>query len=250
MKRFITILLLLIATTVVAQDKKDEDYNTTRDFKSKVFEVKYREPRDLYGTLRLLGSGFKGAAISYSQDLRTITARDFPENIASIEEAVKRLDQPAPPTADVELKISVLIASKSPMNAATVPDDLAPVVKQLQNTLRYSNYAVMTTTVQRTKSGRGIDGSGVAESTLLGMKAEDSRPIIYTYKLDGITVGPSSIEVSNFNFSVRLPINVGSSIQYQPVGFETPVSIKPNEKVVIGTTTLGEKALIVVVTAK
>ena len=50
---------------------------------------------------------------------------------------------------------------------------------------------------------------------------------------------------------MRVPITVGGTIgtQYQPVGFETQVSIHQNEKVVIGTTTMGDKALIVVVTA-
>jgi len=50
---------------------------------------------------------------------------------------------------------------------------------------------------------------------------------------------------------MRVPISVGGTqpTQYQSVGFETPVSIHQNEKVVIGTTTMGDKALIVVVTA-
>jgi hypothetical protein len=250
MKKLIAILLLLFATNLIAQEKKDEDYNTNRELKSKVFEVHNREPRDLYNTLRLLGSGFKGAAISYSQDLRTITVRDYAENVASIEEALKRLDQPAPPASDIELKISVLVASKSPLTAGAVPEDLESVVAQLKKTLRYSHYSLMATTVQRTRSGRGVDGSGVAEATMLGLKAEDSRPIIYSYKLDGVTVGANAIDVGNFNFQIKMPINVGTSIQYQAVGFETPVSLKPNEKVVIGTTTMGDKALIVVVTAR
>ena len=47
-----------------------------------------------------------------------------------------------------------------------------------------------------------------------------------------------------------MPIAVKTGeIQYQNVGFETPVSLRDKEKVVIGTTTMGDKALIVVVTA-
>ena len=45
-------------------------------------------------------------------------------------------------------------------------------------------------------------------------------------------------------------VDVGGSVQYQAVGFETPVSLKQGEKVVIGTTTMNDKALVVVVTAK
>ncbi len=250
MKHFIAILLLLCATTVVAQEKKDDDFNTVREFKNKVFELHNRDPRDLFNSLKLLGSGFKGSGININQELRTITVRDFPENVAAIEDAIKRLDQPAAAEPDIELKISVLIGSKTPLAGAAIPDELAPVVKQLQTALRYSHYGLMTATIQRTRSGRGVEGSGVAEPTLLGMTAQESRPIMYSYNLNGITIAPGAIGVSNFKFSMRIPINIGrGEIQYQAVGFETPVSLKPNEKVVIGTTTMGEKALIVVVTA-
>ena len=49
---------------------------------------------------------------------------------------------------------------------------------------------------------------------------------------------------------MRVPIDVGNNnIQYQSVGFNTPVSLRQGEKVVIGTTTMRDKALVVVVTA-
>jgi hypothetical protein len=112
----------------------------------------------------------------------------------------------------------------------------------------------MTAVVQRTKPGNGITGSGVAEPTLLGMTVREGQPILYTYHLMRITTTGSehpSIDIQNFEFSMRVPITVGGAqpIQYQSVGFETPVSVRQNEKVVIGTTTMGDKALIVVVTA-
>jgi len=108
--------------------------------------------------------------------------------------------------------------------------------------------------VQRTKPGNGLTGSGVAEPTLLGMTARAGQPVFYNYRLRRITSTSGekpSIDIESFDFSMRVPIDVGgtSGTQYQPVGFETPVSIRQNEKVVIGTTTMGDKALIVVVTA-
>ena len=48
---------------------------------------------------------------------------------------------------------------------------------------------------------------------------------------------------------MKVPLDVGDGkVQYQSVGFETPVSIRQGEKVVIGTTTMRDKALIVVLT--
>jgi hypothetical protein len=256
MKRLIVIIAaLLIATAAMAQDKPTDDYNSTREMRSKVFEVHSRVARDIASSVKLLGSGFKGAALSVNEDMHTITVRDFPENVAAIEAAVARLDHAVASSPDIEMKISVLIGSKTPLaGAEAIPEELAPVVKQLQSTLRYAHYGLMTATVQRTKPGNGINGSGVAEPTLLGMTVREGQPILYNYKLRRITTTSDerpSIDIENFEFSMRVPINVGGAnpIQYQSLGFETPVSIRQNEKVVIGTTTMGDKALIVVVTA-
>jgi hypothetical protein len=257
MKRLIVIIssLLLITVVALAQDKPADEYNTTRELQSKVFEVHSREAREIASSVKLLGSGFKGAALSVNEDLHTITVRDFKENVLAIESAIARLDHAVADSPDIEMKISVLIGSKTPLSGAeAIPDDLVPVVKQLQSTLRYAHYGLMTATVQRTKPGNGITGSGVAEPTLLGMTVREGQPILYNYRLRRITMTSGerpAIDIESFDFSMRVPINVGGTqpIQYQSVGFETPVSVRQNEKVVIGTTTMGDKALIVVVTA-
>jgi hypothetical protein len=257
MKRFtIIIAALLISVCALAQDKKADDYNTVREFRSKVFEVQHRDAREIASSVKLLGSGFKGADISVNNDLHTITVRDFPENLAAIEGAIARLDHEVADEPDIEMKISVLIGSKTPLaGASSVPEELAPVIKQLESTLKYAHYGLMTATVQRTKAGNGLNGSGVADPTILGMTAREGKPILYNYRLTHLTTTSgerAAINIDNFEFSMRVPIDVGGTAQptqYQSVGFETPVSIRQNEKVVIGTTTMGEKALIVVVTA-
>ncbi len=259
MKRLVIALLLIAGAAFAQEDKKPApapDYNTSRDFRNKVFEIRNRDARVVAQSVKLLGSGFKGADISVNTELKTITVRDFPENIAAIDEAIKRLDKPVAETPDIELKISVLIAAKAPLNAPGIPDELEPVVKQLQSTLRYSHYGLMTAIVQRTKPGHGIRGSGVAEPTLLGLKPNEERPIFYDYSLREIGVRESerpTIEMDEFAFSMRVPVVVGGKsgpeVQYQSVGFQTPVTLHEREKVVIGTTTMGDKALIVVLTA-
>ena len=57
------------------------------------------------------------------------------------------------------------------------------------------------------------------------------------------------MSVESLTFSMRVPVQINRSTQYQNVGFSTPVSIKQNEKVVIGTTTMGDRAVIVVLMA-
>ena len=176
MKRII-VAILLVAAAAFGQDKKaaEPEYNSVREFKNKVFEIHNRDPRVVAQSVKLLGSGFKGADLSVSTELKTITVRDFPENIAAIEEAIKRLDHAAPATPDIEFKISVLIGSKSALNAASVPDDLEPVVKQLQSTLRYSHYGLMTTVVQRSKPGDVLARTDSDEGSARGQHAGDQH---------------------------------------------------------------------------
>ena len=237
MKRFAAVLaILLTATAAFAQVPSA----------TKMLDVHNGNVREIFASVRALGS--PGGQISFNEQTRTITVRDFPENIAAIEEAVARLDKPMPPAASVELKLSLLIGSKTALPNATLPDELLPVVKQLQSTLRYSHYALMAANVQRTRSGDRVEGSGVAEPTLIGMAATEEHPFFYNYTLRNVRVG-SSVDIEKFEFSMRVPVRVDKGVTYQPVGFETPVSIRPNEKVVIGTTTMGDRAVIVVLMA-
>src|SRR5215213_2986921 len=69
-----------------AAQQPDGDFVTEKGFKSKVFEVKHRDADSLVEVLRQLSSGFKGASISASSEFKTIVVRDFPENLATIEE--------------------------------------------------------------------------------------------------------------------------------------------------------------------
>src|SRR5947209_19444170 len=132
MKRItIIIAALFVAATALAQEKAPtpaaEEYNSNRDYRSKVFEVHNHDARDMAASIKLLGSGFKGSALSVNNDMHTITVRDFPENVAAIEGAIARLDQPIANSPDIEMKISILLGSNAPLSgAATVPDELAP----------------------------------------------------------------------------------------------------------------------------
>lgn len=230
------------------------DYVDFTGFKGKVFDVKYRDPRALLEALRPLGSGFKGATISYSDEFKTLTVRDFPENIAAIEEALKRLDKSEAPRPDIEFAIHVLIASNV---AATseYPAELNDVIKQLQSALRYKFYGLMSSSIHRTKEGpSGLNNSGVAESKLFAIPQPEGSPTFYQYNLQRISVDSSSgtalVNVGDFRFGMRIPLKVASGTQYENVGFGSPVSLRQGEKVVVGSTTMGDKGLVVIISAK
>ena len=235
-----------------ARTPDDVDFS---GFKGKMFEVKHREPSALYQALRVLGSGFKGATISWSDEFKTLTVRDFPENIATIEEALKRLDTPEAPRPEIQFTIRVLIASNVVTPQADLPAELNDVVRQLQSTLKYKSYGLMVSAVHRAREGpQGVSNMGVAESKLFSIPQPEGSPTFYEYHLDRISLdgagAGASVNVGSLRFNMRIPLSVGSSIQYQNVGFGSAVNLKQDDKVVVGSTTMGDKGLIVVISAR
>src|SRR5215208_2585230 len=128
-------LLLLAAPAALAQTeapRQEDNYVTQKMFQSRVFDVKNRDPLSLARVLAPLTSGFRGAVVSPNQEFRTISVRDFPENIAVIEEAIRRLDQPEPSRPGIEFRIHMLIASNDEIaGGVRYPAELSDVVRQL-----------------------------------------------------------------------------------------------------------------------
>lgn len=235
-----------------ASPAAESQYVEAKGFKGQIIEVKHRDPAMMVQAIGNLSSGFKGARISYNNEFNTVTVRDFPENIAAIEEAIKRLDTPQKARPDIEFRVHVLIASNTAAASDEYPAELGDVIKQLQSTLKYKSYSLMTSSVQRSKEGReGTRSTGVAESKLFNVTTPHGNPIFYSYSLQSISLdsaasGVSTVQIGTFNFDMRVPLNLGTSIQYENVGFRTPVSSRDGEKVVVGTTTMGDKGLVVV----
>lgn len=224
-------------------------------FRSRIFEVKYRNPETLQHVLQTLGSGFQGSVISTNRELRTVAVRDLPENLAVIEEALRRLDVPEPARPDIEFRIHILVASNAEVSAGPVPAELSEVTRQLQSSLHYKNFGLMSTQLMRAKDGRqGLGNKGVAELRLPQVTAGQG-PIHYEYRLDAISVEDVSasapkVQVGNFSFNIRVPLVITSGeIRYDNVGFNAPVSLRHGERVVAGTTGMQDKSVVVVISA-
>jgi hypothetical protein len=222
------------------------DSATERGFKSRVFEVKYRNPNSLLNALNNLGSGFKGSAMSANSEFRTLTVRDFPENIATVEEALKRLDVPAAPRPNIELHMHVLIASNAGGIAPEAPADLKDVLTQLRGTLNYRNYELAASIVQRlTETPRPLQGSGAAE--LLSTTPGTPNSIMaYEYHINTVSLvqnesGTASVQIAEFTFV---------SIEKERAKVQTALNLRDGEKVVVGTATIRNRALVIVLTAK
>ena len=230
-----------------------DNYVSHTSFKNRVFEVRNRDVEQLLAVIRLMTSGHKGASASANRSFRTITVRDFPENLASIEDALKRLDTPEPSRPEVEIHIHVLLASNAEGGGTTttLPAELRDVVGQLQSTLSYRNYGLLTTVLQRAKvtdqMGSVLRGEGSAQASAPG----SNTPVNYRYNYHAQTLsltttgaGAPTLQLGSFSFELDGGEAGGKA------GVRSDVGVREGEKVVVGTAGLRDKALILVVTAK
>jgi Bacterial type II/III secretion system short domain len=228
-----------------AETAPEEVFVTEKGFSSRVFDVKHRELSDLAAVLRPLGSGFRGATLSFNRETRTITVRDFPENVAAIEAALKRLDVPEAVKPDVELHLWVLLSSNGEAGAR-FPEELKEAIGALKSTLTYKNYALAGTFVNRVRDGaRDISGGGMTNVGLSANgKADRVMQLEYGIRsvgLDQSGSGPASVKLDGF----RLALVGGGRAQ-----LNTDTTVREGEKVVLGTSTLQDRALVVVLSAR
>jgi hypothetical protein len=255
-KNIMTAVVLLLITnatsfaqqpTPAASAKPEDVFISEKGFKSKVLTVSNREVGNLVSVLRPLLSGFKGSAISGNGEFKTITVRDFPENIASIEEALKRLDLPGAPRPNIELHMHVLVASNTGGTTEQLPAELKDVITQLRGTLTYKNYELAASVVQRlTETSRGLRGTGTAQisSTQAGAPI---IPLPYEYSVNQVSLvqnqaGAATIQISEFVF--------GTMTDRERAQVQTALNLRDGEKVVVGTATIRDRALVIVLTAK
>lgn len=239
-----------------------------RAMKSKVFVVQHCSPLWLVNSLRALGSGARGALLNSTEmgGLNTVSVRDFPENLAAIEEAVKRLDVPEAgiQASDVELHIQVLFASKQPTTEGGLPDELREVIKSLKGSLAYRGYTLAASFVQRwdPSSGRLIEGKGQIDGSALalGTTKEPSQLrlqwAVYPNTNQAQRMRTQAfLQIPRFQFSAteeyQFTTEKASSSGTRNVAqMETSVNLKEGEHVVVGTSMVKDRGLIVVLSAR
>lgn len=256
---FIAALFIALAYAAGANAQDAQQQHPTqlshREFRNKIFDIKHRNPETLYNVLQTLGSGFMGSTVTTNRELRTIAVRDFPENIAVMEEAIRRLDTPEPSRPDIEFRVYILIASDGEVAARPLPAELNEVARQLQSTLNLKNYGLMSSQIMRAKDVRqGLSNKGVAELKL-ALPPNVQSPIFYEYSVSSISVEDSSaasprVQIGNFSFSIRVPLMFSQTdVRYENVGFNAPVSLRHGERVVAGSTSMQDKSVVVVLAA-
>jgi hypothetical protein len=256
-------LSMLAASSASAQGQQqpqtprpEDTYVTSKMFQNRVFEVKNRDPHNLVHVLSPLGSGFKGAVMFANREFRTITVRDFPENIAVVEEAIRRFDQPEPARPGIEFRVHFLLASNDAAAAAALPSELGDIARQLQSSLGYKSFSLIGSQVLRSKEGPGLThNKGVADLRLGANMEAGKAPTTYSYhirdvRIEARTGAAARVLADEFNFQMRVAVPQGpEKYSLQEVGFQSPVLIREGERVVVGTAGIADKSVVVVLSA-
>jgi hypothetical protein len=246
----------------------DPDPATLKAMRSKIIEIKHRSPMWLSMALKPLSSGIRGCTI-YATDnggVSVISIRDFPENLAAIEEAIKRLDVPGTATqaADVELHVQVLFASRQTAMEGSVPEELQGVIKSLKSSLAYRSYNLAASFIQRwdPSSGRQIEGKGRIDGSALTLgTAKEPSQLRLEWSASPNTSteqrmkAEATLQIPRFQFAATeeydYSTDKGSRSGTRNVAqIETSVSLKEGEYVVVGTSMVKDRGLIVVISAR
>ena len=192
------------------------------------------------------------ADIVANDELRILSVSAPPTTLEAIAAVVAELDVPGR-RRSAELTVHILSGKERGSNFMSgVPGEVEPVVEELRNTFGYGSYQLVDTIVIRGLDGRSSENSGTIDVPISGAAP---FPIIYSitgeFQVEGAGAGPPALHIDDMNFTIQMPVASGheTGFQFIPVGMNTSVEIPAGEQVVVGKSTVGETALILVMSA-
>ncbi|MBI4855074.1 MAG: hypothetical protein HY819_25005 [Acidobacteria bacterium] len=231
-----------------------------KDLKTQIFEIKHRDPLALVKVLKGLSSDDRGTQLTPDKDFKTITVRDYQENITVMERAISKLDTPEKLPANLEVQLHIIAASRGGKEKGQVPENLKDIVTELQKNINYGNYRYVTSILNRVQDGNTLESSGSTDPffpmpDLIGKTG-------YSYLLRNIKLGMDVsgnevVQINSLSFGVRAPVAIVKkdgtiSSDYKDATINTSLSLREGEKVVVGTANIGssDDALILVISVK
>jgi type II/III secretion system protein len=256
MKKAVLLSILLVVGLAVAlpaktQEKPESGKAQTEALVSKVIPVKYADVRRINGLIAIFG-----ATIRADPELRVITASGTASNVAAVEEAIKKLDVPSPPTRDIDLTMYILAASQQPGQSEKIPADLGDVVEQMKRVLNYKEFRLLNTVLIRARDGARAGASGaIMDGVGENQKAD------FDFNFDEANVSSEgktlSVKIRGMHFEVSRPASLvvgdkGAKREGTSATINTSIDLPEGQKVVVGKTTFESpnSALILVLTAK
>ena len=169
---------------------------------------------------------------------------------------------------NLETQLYLIVGTNADVQDDKLPAVLDTVVKQLRATLPFKSYRLTATMINRVRNEgrlelRWIGGPmTLATGPTPALNPSFSNFFVRQVKLVQASDGQPRVQMHGFNFGARVPIQVSGAIaangavaptiNYEPTGVSTDVSMREGEPVIVGTLNIGPSgdAIILVVSAK
>lgn len=230
-KALVCAAVLLCSTTAFAGEgpgKGEPDAQSPPKLQSRVFQLKNGSARAIVLVLQPLRSDVPGGAVTGSDVAHAIAVRETPENLALIEDAIRRLDAatPAAAPADIEVRLYILMSGTAP--TAELPG-LAPAFARLERQYGDLGLALLAPVVQRTRA----DESG--GFLLTGQAAYGDSTASYDARADHISrsvdaSGASRVDLHGLTFDLKAEGGAAT--------VASDVSVRLGEPAVVGLASL------------
>jgi hypothetical protein len=222
-----------LALQAVAQQQKPPDNQapvpTARPGSQRVFVLKYADPLAMADVLRVFG-----ASVVANQEIHAVAvASAFPDVLASVDDAINRLDTPASAPQNIELTAYYVIGgnTNSPLGSP-LPKDLESIATELTSTSALKAYRLLDALTIRMRGGQGAETAGSA-----GTVAANSPVIVTGLRVRTATVSAdgASVRIDRLNAGVKLPVAAGGG-QYTTsnLNFDADLDVKAGQRIVAG----------------
>ncbi len=159
----------------------------------RVFVIKHVNAQALMRVLQVFPAAFRSGTVG-QQDVVTVSAA--PTVMATIEEAIKRLDVPDPSGRSIDVTIHLLECATAAGEPDATPAELRDVVTQLKKTFSYSACRVGETLFTRTNTGNVFR----LTSRVAGANAQKGDYYDVTARIDAQAGTPEVIQFKDFAF--------------------------------------------------
>lgn len=212
----------------------------------RVFVLKYADPLALADVLRVFGA----TVVANTEVHAVAVASAFPDVIASVDDAINRLDVPASAPQNLELTAYYIIGGNtaSPLGSP-MPKDLDAAAAELTKTSAYKNYRLLDALTIRMRTGQGAETAGTA-----GTLGSGSPQIATGFRIRAATLSTdgASVRIDRLDAGVKMPVAAGGG-QYSvsDLTFDADLDVKPGQLAIAGRTGMSkDQALFLVLTAR
>src|SRR5438105_4822918 len=151
------ILILFAATSCLrGQEAPPSPKIDKVEVVSRVFQLKYADPKRLATLLNRSGIGF-------DEQMKILVVNRPKSDIPEIEQFIQRFDVPPPAIQNIDITIYLISALGQPSTGA-IPPELEAVIKQLRSMFSYKGFRLIDTQVLRVRPGQGAQASGIVEA--------------------------------------------------------------------------------------